>query len=229
MRFRTVIADVPWHYVYFSGDNGVPCREGLARDRYPTMPTAEICALGAHLAPVLHRDCTMLFWATWPKLADAVRVIEAWGFEPKTGLPWLKMSRAGCPRVGLGYHAQSCSEPLLIATQGTPGVPKPGRRPVGVIFNPIGEHSAKPDAQYDLAEGYSPPYLELFARPDDGLFPPRKGWWRAGNGVDGRDIREALRDLAALPEPVAPTPVLPSASWAAQAEPVRGPAQGRLL
>lgn len=69
-------------------------------------------------------------------------------------------------------------------------------RQVGVIFSPIGRHSAKPDAQYSFAEGYGGPYLEMFARPDDGLFPPRPGWTFIGNQATGRDIADDLRLLA---------------------------------
>ena len=123
-------------------------------------------------------------------------MIEAWGFEYKSLITWVKMSRPGVPRIGLGFHARACTEHLLIATRGNPGAPAPSERPNGVFFCGVGEHSAKPEYQYDIAEGYGGPYLELFHRPRDGMFAPREGWRFLGDAVDGLDIREALVGLA---------------------------------
>lgn len=105
------------------------------------------------------------------------------------------MSEAGVPRRGIGWHHHSCSEFLRVAIRGslTPAVED---RLKAVIFNPIGRHSAKPDAQYEFAEAYGGPYLEMFARPDGGLFPPRDGWTRIGNEITGNDIADDLRSLS---------------------------------
>jgi N6-adenosine-specific RNA methylase IME4 len=211
VKFSTLLIDCPWKYEYWgsegttfgaSGVPGRPGRKGQARDRYETHDTEWLANLP--VSSVAEKDATLLMWATWPKLADALRVMEAWKFEYRTGMPWLKMTRAACPRVGIGYHAQSCSELLLIGVRGSPGCPKPGHRPVGVLFNPISEHSRKPDRQYEIAEGYGGPWLEVFARPREGLFGPRPGWTFIGSDADGLDIRESLRRLAANePLPVA--------------------------
>jgi N6-adenosine-specific RNA methylase IME4 len=189
MKAGCLLVDCPWSYEYRNGKNGVPGREGQARDRYPTLTTAELCALP--VAEVAARDSVLLMWSTWPKLEESLQVMKAWSFSYRTGFPWLKMTRAACPRVGLGYHAQSCSEPLLIGLRGQPTCPKPGFRPVGVLFNPIAEHSAKPESIYTIAEGYPGPYVELFAR---NYWP---GWVSVGNELDNLDIRESLRRLAA--------------------------------
>lgn len=164
------------------------------RSPYDCMDTDALCALP--VKDLAARDCTLLLWATNPKLPDAFRVLEAWGFEYKTMLTWVKMHRAAAPRVGLGYHARSATEHLLIGGRGAAGAPEVGERPLSVIFCPIGEHSAKPEFQYELAEHYTGPYLEIFHRPrDGGLFGARPGWTVVGNEVDGKDVRDALRDL----------------------------------
>jgi N6-adenosine-specific RNA methylase IME4 len=147
------------------------------------------------------KDCVVLMWATWPHLPQALRMMEAWGVDFKTGFPWLKLSKDMLPRLGTGYHARACSEPLLIGTRGNPRAPAPHERREGVLFSKVGAHSAKPDTIYEVAELYDGPFLECFARPDGGLDEPRRNWWRIGDAMDGLDISEALCRLAALPQP----------------------------
>jgi len=199
--FGCLLADPPWTYVTWSPGEGK-----RASDHYQTQDIDWICSLP--VSDIAAKDSTLLLWATIPNLPEAFRVIEAWEFRYKSAIPWLKMSRAGCPRMGIGYHARSCMEVLLIANRGEARAPETNRRPLGVIvepeevmpviFNPIGAHSRKPSAQYEIAEGYSGPHVEIFARPrPDGLFPwQRPGWVHLGNEVDGLDMREALLRLA---------------------------------
>lgn len=188
-RFGTILADPPWHY--FNQN----CQGGLTQ-HYGTLSNSAIEALPVR--DVAARDCTLLLWATNPKLPDAFAVLDAWGFEYKTMLTWVKMSAATAPRIGLGYHLRGATEHLLIGTRGEPGIPAPDRRPCSVLFNPIGAHSAKPEAQYDIAEGYPGPYLELFHRPRPGLFPPRPGWVFLGDQATGNDMADDLRALAGV-------------------------------
>jgi N6-adenosine-specific RNA methylase IME4 len=202
VRFRLLMADCPWRFSNWSMSEKAKRGEHWARRNgrspYDVLDTDTLCDLGPLVRDIAARDSVLIFWATWPKLEDALRVMNAWGWTFKTGLPWLKMTRAACPRVGLGYHNRSCSEPLLIGTRGKAAVPEKSERQVGAIFNPIGGHSAKPQAQYTIAEGYPGPYVELFAR---NRWP---GWVSVGEELDGLDIRESLRRLAvAEPLPVA--------------------------
>jgi N6-adenosine-specific RNA methylase IME4 len=189
VTFRTLLIDPPWTYHTWSP------KGNRAADKYETQSSRWIERLPVE--DVMERTCTVLLWATNPLMPEAFRVLQAWGVEYKTALTWVKMSRAAAPRIGMGYHARACTEHLLVASRGNAGAPEVERRPPGVFFCPIGEHSAKPSFQYDIAEGYPGPYLELFSRPrDGGLFPARPGWTFLGDAVDGRDMREALRDLA---------------------------------
>lgn len=192
MKFRTILADPPWEYLSWSP------KSNRAATHYPTQQTGWVERLA--IDSIAERDCTLLMWATNPKFPDAFRVLDAWGFEFKTMLTWVKMSRAAAPRIGLGYHARACTEHLIVASRGHAPAPEVSNRPAGVIFCPIGEHSRKPEFQYDLAENYPGPYVELFHRPRGGLlFPPREGWTFLGNEVTGNDIAVDLRALAAQP------------------------------
>lgn len=190
MKFKTILADPPWTYQTFSP------KGNRAEDHYATQGTEWICSLP--VADVVEKNAILLLWATNPLLPDAFRVLECWGFTYKTMLTWVKMTRAAAPRIGMGYHARACTEHLLVAGRGDCGAPVVSKRPPGVMFCPIGKHSAKPDFQYDLAENYPGPWLEMFHRPrDGGLFPTRENWTFTGNECEGGlDMREALLRLA---------------------------------
>lgn len=164
---------------------------------YPCLPSNEIASLP--VSDLADKHAALLLWSTWAHLPEALRVIEAWGFQYKTCIPWVKMQAQGIPRRGFGFHAANCSEPLLIATRGGGMAPGPSR--IGIMFHPASSHSIKPEDQYELAERYPGPYLELFHRPRHGLFPPRHNWTFLGNEVTGNDIRD---DLLALAQEVLP-------------------------
>lgn len=162
--YDLIYADPPWQYEHPISDSRA------IENQYPTMTTDEICAL-----PVGDRaadDCVLLLWATNPKLPDALRVIEAWGFTYRTNFVWVK------DKIGMGYYARQRHELLLVAVRGTPGTPDPSARPDSVIEAPRGAHSAKPHRVYAMIERMYPHArrLELFARNT------RDGW--AGWGAE---------------------------------------------
>ena len=192
-KFRTILCDPPWKYETFSDT-----KQGAAIAHYSGMTLEQLASLP--VASVTANNAALLLWCTWPKLLEGVALFEAWGFRYVSGFPWMKMTAAACPRRGIGWHTHSVSEFVLIGVKGTGMTPPVEKRQPGVIFSPIGKHSAKPDMQYLFAEGYGGPYLELFARPDGGLDDPRPNWTRAGNEIDGKDMQQALCDLAALPD-----------------------------
>lgn len=204
-RFRAILADPPWSFETWQQPYAVAARAEMP---YIPMTLDRIKALP--VSSVAEKNCILFMWATWPKLAEAVPVVDAWGFTYRTGLPWVKMTRAAAPRVGLGYRVRSSSEVLLIGIRGNVPVPEEVKGGNGVIFEepdalfcPIGRHSAKPDEQYARIELYPGPYLELFARRR------RSGWVSIGNELDGLDIYDSLRIVAegsTLPVMLAPQP-----------------------
>lgn len=179
--YRTLLLDPPWGYRQRSGPHG-------AIDHYPTMTTAELAALP--VGDLAAEDAVLLLWATWPMLPDALALIAAWGFTYKSALPWVKVfgeaqSDAPLrPHWGTGFWVRACSEPLLIATR---GAARPPANPHLGLLSHRFEHSRKPDSAYELAEQFSGPYMELFAR---GV--PRPGWTTWGAEVVAEPTENAV-------------------------------------
>lgn len=186
-QFGVIYADPPWHYDVWA--------EGSARNasaKYDTMNADNIAQMpvGNLAAP----DCVLFIWITWPRLVEALVVINAWGFTYKTcGFAWLKahggqveMFRDDIDaQVGMGYWTRANSEVCLLATRG-----KPKRLNADVrqgIIAPRREHSRKPDGVHERIERLvAGPYLELFARQQ------RPGWTSWGNQTDKfRPVSEA--------------------------------------
>ena len=95
--------------------------------------------------------------------------MEAWGFEFKTMLTWIK------PNVGLGWYFRGSVEHVLFGIRGSAPI-EPGKRERNSFTGATTAHSAKPDSFMDLVERVSPsPYLELFSRR------ARFGWDYWGN------------------------------------------------
>lgn len=183
--YSVILADPPWHFRNYSADE-----PGMTHDRsrganryYPTMTTESICQLQVPAAD----DSVLFLWACWPMLPDAMRVIDAWGFEYKTlAWVWVKANPTYTGFFkGMGYYTRSNSEPCLLATRGN--LPKPVCRSVSsVLYTPVREHSKKPDEQYGKIERLYPKgaRLELFARR------PWAGWDRWGNEVESDVVIE---------------------------------------
>lgn len=189
MKFGTILIDPPWPYDQSSGRGGV--------DHQYVTPSEEWLR-GLPLRAVAASDCALLCWATWPKIELAVDCIRTWGFKVKTGMPWVKMTRRGVIQMGCGHHVRAASEMLLLAVRGDVSPPPPSLRPLGVLFCGRSGHSRKPDTQYEIAENYPGPYIEVFARPQDGLFGPRPNWVLVGQAVDDRDAVDVLLELGRL-------------------------------
>jgi N6-adenosine-specific RNA methylase IME4 len=175
-HFGAILGDPPWRFATWSA-KGV----GRAPD-YSTMSLDDIVMLP--IGDLAANDSVLFLWACWPMLADALKVIEAWGFKYKTcAFSWMKadpyrlFADDATPFAGLGYWTRANTEPCLLATRG-----KPKRLNADVrqgIIAPRREHSRKPDQVYERIERLvAGPYLELFARQH------RPGWTPWGDQVD---------------------------------------------
>jgi N6-adenosine-specific RNA methylase IME4 len=162
-RYPVIYADPPWRYEHAESST----RE--IENHYPTMDLDAICAM--EVCKISTPDAILFLWATSPKLAEAMRVIESWGFTYRTCAVWVK------DKIGMGYYYRQRHELLLVATRGSMPVPAPADRPDSVIDGPIGAHSAKPSLAAEQIERMYPglPRLELFCRS------PRPGWSVWGN------------------------------------------------
>lgn len=187
-HYRVIAADPPWHFKLFSEKTGV----GRAPQRhYQCLSLKEIKAL-----PVREitdpEGCVLFLWATNPMLPAALDVMEAWGFTFVSKVEWVKLIKDGSkPTLGTGYRFRGSTEPLLFGVSGRkPYCPPQSSLLPGVIMSPRREHSRKPVEAYRYFEQYPGPRLEMFARES------REGWHSIGNGMDGRDIREVLCEMA---------------------------------
>ena len=164
-KFALIYADPPWQYDFAEDE------DRAIENHYPTMPLAELEVLP--VADLAAEDCLLWLWTTSPKLREAMRLIEAWGFEYKTSLVWVK------DKIGMGYYARQQHELLLVAKRGNPPAPAPEDRPPSVISAPRTAHSAKPEEVYSILERLYPEVakVELFARSR------RPGWAAWGNQV----------------------------------------------
>jgi N6-adenosine-specific RNA methylase IME4 len=177
--YRVVLADPPWRFDNYSekGDGRSPQRH------YPCMDPADLVEFAAAvgLDRVLGRDCALLMWTTWPMLATGFphRLMRGWGFEPKTGSPWLKTTAKGLVSFPLGKILRIDSELYLVGTIGRADIASHAVR--GAIVAPATEHSRKPDRLYEIAEELWPrgPWIELFARRR------RKRWDAYGDELGG--------------------------------------------
>ena len=166
MRYRTIVADPPWHYKDWPVSRIYRGAEHDGRRtpiKYPTMAVAEIAAL----RPPADDHAHLYLWTTNRYLRDAYDVVEAWGFRFCQILVWAKTPMG----IGPGGAFAQNAEFVPFCRKGSPGQKK---RVDSVWFNwpRMGAaHSRKPEAFLDLVEQVSPgPYLELFARRQ------RLGW-----------------------------------------------------
>ena len=150
---------------------------------------------------------------------DAMSMIKSWNYKPVTALfVWIKLNRKahiinedadpyweedkGDPNryehiktkdiySGLGRYTNSNVEFAIVARRGK-GLPRLAKNVKQLIFAPIGNHSAKPQEQYNRLYRLfgDVPRIELFARS---INPPPQGWDFTGLESTGEDIRDFLK------------------------------------
>ena len=136
-KYNIIYADPPWRYEQRTVQGG-------AEQHYPTMTLDDICALP--VAELADKDCALFLWTTFPKLKEAFRVIESWGFVYRTlAFLWLKQNRkADTWFYGMGFWTRSNAEVCLLAVKGHPKRQCAGihqRRHLQAIYQIIGHHS----------------------------------------------------------------------------------------
>jgi N6-adenosine-specific RNA methylase IME4 len=208
-KYGVAIEDFEWDHEPWSRETGM---DRHPANHYPTAADAhtpeEIVARTAERFKCLAEDCVLYMWTTIPHEAIAHRVLELRGFKYVSQRIWAKL-RNGNGR-GPGYWLTGEHEVLLLAVRGK--VVPPATAHFRSLFEaPVGEHSAKPDQQYEHAEYHFPniPKIELNARRT------RPGWQSWGyeaplpkNDPDSGpalDIPSFLRSR----EPVSDSPEFP--------------------
>lgn len=174
--YSCLVIDPPWFYRLRKDDathrNRIP---------YSPMPIEAILRLPI---PVLsdRAGCVLWLWTTNNHMPEACRCLAHWGYELKTILTWMKVSKAGTVHLGTGHWLRNATEHCLVAVRGK----LPSFMSQGVLTNQSTvlqarrrEHSRKPEAFYALVEQCClGSKLELFARQS------RSGWDCWGNEVN---------------------------------------------
>lgn len=167
LSYGVILIDPPWKQEFHSQETGT---KKAPQAHYDCMPLDAIKALPVgHLAAP---DCFIVMWSMWNFVAPgfATDVLRAWGFEPKSGGSWQKMTRHGKQAFGTGYGFRGSCEPFLTGAMGRPQIRSRSERN-GIVAE-AREHSRKPDAMHEALERMFPDVrrCELFARED------RPGW-----------------------------------------------------
>jgi N6-adenosine-specific RNA methylase IME4 len=159
--FACLYADPPWQY-------GNQATRASTDKNYPTMSMDDLLSLpvSSHAAD----DAQLHLWTTNSFIAEALKLIEAWGFTYKTMLVWVK------PKIGIGNYWRNAHELMLLGVRGS--APFADHSIRSWQEHDTLEHSQKPELFRKLIERVSAgPYLELFGRR------PIDGWTVWGNEV----------------------------------------------
>lgn len=181
-KYQIIYADPPWQYNDTLGGNAK-----MGAMPYATMTIEQICALPVR--EIAAKDSALLMWATMPKLQEAFKVIEAWGFKYRTcAFVWVKQN-AREDNVwlirndlnifsGLGRWVNGNAELCLFAKRGSPK--RHAKNVKQIVLAPRGKHSAKPAEVRDRIVRLlgDVPRIELFARTRT------PGWDAFGNEVE---------------------------------------------
>jgi N6-adenosine-specific RNA methylase IME4 len=164
--FRTLVVDPPWHYDRADDPSH---RSGCP---YPTLTTAQICAMP--VADLAAEDSILWLWTTNANMRNAFVVLDAWGFQERSILTWVK------PSIKVGHWLRGQTEHCVMAVRGQPIVTLSNQSTVLHAAAPEHRHSRKPDEFYQLVESLCPgSKLELFCRQ------PRPGWASHGDEAVG--------------------------------------------
>jgi N6-adenosine-specific RNA methylase IME4 len=149
--YRVIVADPPWPYEIDKED---PSHR--ATHPYPQMSIEQICALGVR--GIAHQDCLLWLWTTNRHMREAFMVLDAWEFDHKTILTWVK----DC--IGKGDWLRGQSEHCLMVVRGKPIVELTNQ--TTLLHGRRRGNSQKPVEFYDFIEKLcpAPRYAYLFSR-----------------------------------------------------------------
>lgn len=178
--FDILYVDPPWRYA--ARNNTSTKFGGGAMAHYPTMSTDELIELGAAAGSLAADNSLIFMWATGPKIPDALRVMNSWGFKFATvGFVWIKMTKLWKVFAGPGNYTGANAEFVLVGRRGS--MLQIAKRLVPSVVMSLRErHSQKPEevaARIDLMYPDARK-LEMFARRSD-----RQGWAFHGYEVPG--------------------------------------------
>ena len=189
-KYNIIYADPAWSFgdrlrSSKKKDNGKMDYRELER-HYKTMTIADICALP--IDKLSAENSVLFMWTTDAHLEEAMKVINAWGFNYKTiGFIWNKKTNKGNQVCFMGKWTMKGSEICLLATKGKAHGMIEKHNVRQLVEAERQKHSQKPDeVRKRIVELLGDrPRLELFCRQ------PKDGWDAWGNEVENSiDISE---------------------------------------
>ncbi len=196
--YGLIMIDPPWEQKMFSAETGI---KKAPQAKYPCMSLQAIQALP--VAQIAAPNCFVVMWTLWNFVAPgfATDTLKAWGFQPKSGGAWFKITKNGKEAMGTGYGFRGCNEPFLTASIGAPKVRSHAERnavltevevdaafELDALIAQLREHSRKPEEMREALERMFPdvPKVEIFARER------RPGWDAWGDQVDDNLFAEGV-------------------------------------
>jgi len=197
-KYQIIYADPPWSYNSRMA-LGKGAKRSSSEDYYDVMTIDDICNLP--VKDITDANSILFMWVTMPKIIEANKVIESWGFEYKTcAFTWVKRNKIFSQKryeergiddfMGQGRWTRGNSELCLLATKGS--LKRLSAKVRQIVHTPIQEHSRKPNEVRDrIIELVGDlPRIELFARQEV------KGWDSLGFDIDGKDIKKSIELIA---------------------------------
>jgi len=156
---------------------------GGTMKHYTTEPVDWIAKLP--VGEIAAWDSVCFMWATYPKLKEALYVMQAWGYEYKTvAFTWVKINPSTKRHYfGMGQYTRANSEICLLGTRGKT-LERKDKGVAQLLECNVSDHSRKPDDARDrIVRLYGDvPRLEMFARRDhDEMHDRHDGWTLWGN------------------------------------------------
>lgn len=195
--YSVLLIDPPWSYTVWNKSTG---SGRSAEKHYHTSPSDVIAQWD--IPALMAKNSILAMWVTSPMLEEAFALARCWGMKYNTvALAWAKTNPRAIGRFsevtdaanwffGLGHSTRSNVELVLSFKRGK-GVKVQRHDVPQLIVAPRGRHSQKPDeANRRLELLYPGPYCEVFARRE---YP---NWTCYGDALDGRDIRDVLKEFA---------------------------------
>lgn len=134
-------------------------------------------------------------WATFPNIAEAIKVLEAWGFQYKTAaFVWVKKNpKSGTNFWGMGAYTRANAEVCLLGVSHDfrAGAQIKSHKVHQIIEAPFEGHSKKPDeTRRRIVELMGDvPRIELFARQR------ADGWDAWGNEVPEQEEKPCTQQI----------------------------------
>ncbi|MFC7047014.1 MT-A70 family methyltransferase [Halobacteriaceae archaeon GCM10025711] len=176
-EFKTVMADPPWAY---EDDLPGPASDGASDE---PLHYGTVMGMGPQIRKVTAPHAHLYLWTTNYFMAEALAVADAWGFDQKSIITWVKVTDepTGLPHerdgpatvkehIGRGNYLRNTTEHMLFAVKGSRGVAL--NSVPSHFFAERTERRSKPEKAYRLAEQLSPARTSRSSRERNGLAGP---------------------------------------------------------